>query len=120
MLRIGMCQDILDEIIAVLITGNINQRDAWSVETPFTDTVEIATEEVNSTNFETLFNNLGGKLIHTILGSIANNVINCPATIGRSAVLAYMLNAPITKLSMSNDINACENFFNTWALEECQ
>jgi hypothetical protein len=43
-------------------------------------------------------------------------VVNGPAAISRSTVLADVLNAPVAKLTMSNNINACQNLFDARAL----
>jgi hypothetical protein len=43
-------------------------------------------------------------------------MINGPATVSWCTMLTNMLNAPIAKLAMSNNVNACENLFDTWAL----
>jgi hypothetical protein len=49
-LRVGVSQNVLNEVVAILVTRYINQRDAGTVKTTLTDTIKIATEEVNSTN----------------------------------------------------------------------
>lgn len=43
-------------------------------------------------------------------------MVNGPAAVGGKSMLADMLNAPIAKLAMSNDIDAGQNFFNARAL----
>lgn len=50
MLRIGMGENVLDEVVAVLVTRDIDQRNTRTVETTLTDTIKIATEKVNPTN----------------------------------------------------------------------
>ena len=50
MLRVGMGENVLDEVVAVLVTRDIDQRNTWTVETTLTDTIKIATEKVNPTN----------------------------------------------------------------------
>jgi hypothetical protein len=44
-------------------------------------------------------------------------MINGAAAISWCAMLADVLNAPVAKLAMSNNINAGKNFFDAWALE---
>jgi hypothetical protein len=66
MLRIGVSENVLDEVVAVLIAGDVNERDARTVVATLTDSIEITTKEVNTTNLEALLNHLGSKLIHAI------------------------------------------------------
>lgn len=117
MLRIGVCEDVLDKIVAVLVTGDVDQRNARTVETTLTDTIEVATEEVNTTNLEALLNNLGCKLIHAVLGSIADDMVNGSAAISWGTMLADVLDAPVAKLAMGNDVNALQDFLNAGALQ---
>jgi len=119
MLWIGVRQDVLDEIIAVLIAGDVNQGNARTIKTTFTDTIEVAAEEVNTTNLEALLNNLGSKLIHAILRSIANDMVNSSAAISWSTMLADVLNAPVAKLTVGDDVNALKNLLNARALSDC-
>jgi hypothetical protein len=116
-LRVGVREDILDEIVAILVTGDVDQRNAWTVETTLADTIKVAAEEVNTTNLEALLNNLGGKLVHAVLRSIANDMVNGTATISWSTMLADVLDAPVAKLAMSNDVNALQDFLNARALQ---
>ena len=120
MLRVGVRENVLDEIVAVLITGDVDQWNTRTVETTLTNTIKIAAEEVDTTNLEALLNDLGSKLIHAILRGVADDMVNCPATISWGTMLADVLDAPVAKLAMSNDVNACQNFFNARALEYCK
>ena len=116
MLGVGVCENILDEIIAVLVTCDVDKRNSRTIVATLADSIEVAAEEVNTTNLEALFNDFGSKLIHAVLGSITNNMINSSTAISWSTVLADVLNAPVTKLTMSDNVNAGENLFNTRAL----
>ena len=115
-LRVGVRENVLDEVVAVLITGDVDQWNARTIETTLTDTIEVASEEVNTTNLEALLDDLGSELIHAVLGSIANDMINGSATISGGTMLANVLNAPVAKLSMSNNVNALQDLFNARAL----
>jgi hypothetical protein len=119
MLRVGVRENVLDEIVAVLITGDVDQWNARTVETTLTNTIKIAAEEVDTTNLEALLNDLGSKLIHAILRGVADDMVNCPATISWGTMLADVLDAPVAKLAMSNDVNACQDLLNARALEIC-
>lgn len=115
-LRVGMGQNVLNEVVAILVTCDIDQWNAWSVETSFTDSVKVAPKEINTTNLEAFLNNLGGELIHAIFRSIANDVVNCTASISWGTMFANVLDAPIAELTMSNNINAGKNLFNAGTL----
>jgi hypothetical protein len=81
MLRVGMRENVLDEIVAVLVTGDVNQWDARTIKATFTDAVKVAAEEVNTTNLKALLNNLRGKLIHAVLRGIADDMVSGSAAI---------------------------------------
>jgi hypothetical protein len=116
MLRVGVRQDILNEVVAILIACNVNQGNARTIWTTLADTIKVATKEFNTTNLEALLDNLGSELVHAVLRSIADDVVNCPAPISGSAVFADVLNAPVAKLTVSNNIDALEDFFNAGTL----
>jgi hypothetical protein len=46
-------------------------------------------------------------------------MVNGSAAISWSTVLANVLNAPVAKLAMSNDIDACKDLFNAGTLGNC-
>lgn len=115
-LRIGVSENVLNKVIAVLITRNVDQRNAGAVETTLADTVEVATKKINTANLETFLDDLGSELVHAILGSIADDMVNCPAAISWSTVLANVLDTPVAELTVSNDVDASKHLFNTGAL----
>ena len=116
-LRIGVRENVLNEIVAVLITRNVDQGNTRTIETTLADTLKIATEEVNATNLETFFDDLGRKLIHAVLRGISNDMINGTTTIGWSAMFADVLNAPIAELAVGDNINAGEDFLDARTLK---
>ena len=116
MLRVGMSQDVLDEVVAILITCNVDQWDARTIKAALTNTIKVAAEKLNTSNLEALLNDLGGELIHAVLRSITDDVVDSSAAIGWSTVLADVLNAPISELAMSNDVNAGKNLLNAGTL----
>jgi len=61
MLRVGVSENILDEVVAVLVAGDVDQWNARTIETTLTDTVKIASEGVNTQSLG-LLNDLGRKL----------------------------------------------------------
>ena len=42
MLRVGVCQNVLDEIVAVLVAGNINEWNSRTIKTTFADSIQVA------------------------------------------------------------------------------
>lgn len=117
-LSAGMGQDVLNKVIAILIAGNVDEWNARAVATPLADTIEVSAEELWTTNLEALFDDLRGKLIGAVLGSVANDVVDSSAAIRRSAMLADVLNAPVSKLTVGNNVDVGEDFFNAWSLYE--
>ncbi len=117
MLGIGVRENVLDEVIAILITSNVDQRNSRTIKTAFADAVEVATEEFRTTNLETFLDNLGGELVHAVLGSIADDVVNGSASISWSAVFANVLNAPVSELTVSNNVDSSQDFLNAGALQ---
>lgn len=116
-LGIGMSQNVLDEIIAILIAGNVDQRDAWAVETTLRDSIKVAAEELGTSNLEALLNDLGSELIHGILRSVPNDMINGTTAVCRGTMLANMLDAPVTELAMCHNVDVGKDFLNAWALD---
>jgi len=84
------------------------------------DTIEITTQKINSTYLKTLLDNLRGKLVHAVLGCITDDMVNGSTTISWSTVLANVLNAPIAKLAMGDNVNASKDLLNAGALEISQ
>lgn len=115
-LRVRVSKDVLDEIVSILVAGDINEWDARTVVTACTDTVEIAGQEIDSTNLQTFLHDLGCELISAVLRSIANDMVNGTATISRGTVFANVLDAPVAELTMGDDVNAGQNLLDTWAL----
>ncbi len=109
-------QNPLDQVVAVLVTCDINEGDSRAIHTALTHAIEISIKELRSSNFEALLNYLGGKLVRTIFCRVSDNVVNSPTTVGGSSMLADVLNTPIAKLAVSDDVNVGKNLFDAWAL----
>ena len=116
MLRVGVGEDVLNEVVTILVTGDVDKWNTRAIKTALADTIEIAAKKVHAANLETLLNNLGGKLIHAVFRRVADDMVNCSATISWSAMLTDVLNAPITELTMGDDVNTCKYFLNARAL----
>ena len=95
----------------------VNQGNARTIRAPFADTFEITLKELSTSDLEAFLDNLGSKLVHTVFGSIAENVIDSTATVSRCCVFADVLDTPITKLTVGNNVNAGEDFVDARTLK---
>lgn len=116
-LGIGMGQDVLNEVIAILVAGNVDQRNAWTVETTLADSVKVTAKKLGTSDLEALLDHLGSELIHGVLCSVTNDMVDGTAAVGRGTVFADMLDAPVAKLAVSHDVDVGKDFFNAWALQ---
>lgn len=115
-LRVGVGQDVLNQVVSVLVASNVDERNAWAIWATFADTVKVAAEKLNTTNLETLLDDLGSELIHAVLRSVSDDMVDGAAAIGWSAMLADVLDAPVSKLSVGDDVDAAKDLLNTWPL----
>jgi hypothetical protein len=69
LMMVGIHQNPLYQIVAVLVTGNINQRNARTIWVCGSDDAKVALEELNTANLQALFYNLGGKLTDAVATS---------------------------------------------------
>ena len=116
MLWVGVGKDVLDEVVAILITGNIDQRNTRTINAALTDSIKISTKELRTTNLQAFLDYLRSKLIHRVLRSIANDVINRTAAVRRSSMLADMLDAPVAELAVCDNVDVGKNFLDARAL----
>jgi hypothetical protein len=117
LMMVGIHQNPLYQIVAILVTGNINQRNARAIWVCGSDDAKVVLEELNTTNLQTLLYNFGGKLIDAVSIGIAEDVVDDSALVWRGAVLAEMLDAPVSELPVGDEIDVCDDFFNGGALE---
>jgi hypothetical protein len=116
MLRVGMSEDVLDEVIAILVTGNIDQRDPRTVMSAFADTIEVPAKKFGTSDLQAFLDNLRCELIHAVLGSVSDDMIDSTASVSRSAMLTDVLDAPVSELAMRNDVNVLQNLLNAGTL----
>lgn len=115
-LGVRVREDVLDEVVAVLVAGNVDEGNSGPVHPSLTNSIKIAAEKLGATNLETLLDNLRSELVHGILSSVSNNMINGTAPVSRSSVLTNMLDAPVSELTVGDDVNIGEDLLNTMAL----
>jgi hypothetical protein len=58
MLWAGMGKDILDQVIAVLVAGDVDERNARAIHTSLTNAVKVPAKKLRATNLETLLDHL--------------------------------------------------------------
>lgn len=113
---LGIVNDPLNQVVAVLIRRDVNDGQAGPVIVSLGNLVQISLTKLAASNLEALFHNLRGKLVEAILHGIANNVVDSPSAIGWCTMLANVLNAPVAKLAMGDQVNISEDLFNARAL----
>jgi hypothetical protein len=116
MLLRGVGQDVLDQVVAILIAGDVDERNTRAIGTTLADTIQVAVEKVWPTNLEALLNDLGRKLVGAVLASVANDVINGSAAVARSPMLADVLNAPVAELTVGDNVDVGKNLFDAGTL----
>ena len=87
------------------VSLTIDQWHAWTILATFTNPLEVAVQEVVAANLQAFLDDLGSILIHAVVGREPDNMVDSSATVGRGAVLADVLDAPIAKLTMRDHID---------------
>jgi hypothetical protein len=83
LMMVGIHQNPLYQIVAVLVTGNINQRNARTIWVGGSDDAKVTPEELNTANLQALLYNLGGKLIDAVVVGIVKDVVDDSALVWR-------------------------------------
>ena len=117
MLRRSVVKNPLNKVISVLVAGNVNQRNAGAIAASLANSIKISTQELGTTNLETLLHNFGGELVGAILRGIPDDVINGPAAVRGSTVFADVLDAPVPKLTVSHNVDIGKDLFNARTLK---
>lgn len=112
LLLVGIHKNPLNEIVAVLIASNIDERNSWSLGMSCGNHIQIPIEKLNSANLEAFLDHLRGILVDAVAVSIDEDVVNDTSFVRWSTVLTEMLDAPVAKLSVSNEINVGNDFLN--------
>lgn len=116
LLLMGIHENPLDEVVSILITSNVNQRNSWSVRVRCGNYVEVSVKELNATNLETFLNNLGSILINAIAVGVDKNVVNDTSFVRRSTMFTQVLDAPVAELTVSNEVDVGDDFFDRGSL----
>ena len=111
-----MRQDILYKVVAVLVAGNVDERNAWSVDSALAHTIKVAIEKLWPADLEALLNHLGRELVRAIFGRITDDMVDRTASVTWGSMFADVLNAPVAKLTVGYNVNIGENLLNAGSL----
>src|SRR5690242_13352375 len=98
-------QDPLDQVVAILVASNVNERNPRTVWSGGSDNTKIAIQEIHSTDLEAFFHDFGCKLVNAVVVRVGENVIDDTTLIGRGSMLAKVLNAPVAELTVSDEVD---------------
>lgn len=113
----GVGQDVLNQIVAILVAGNIDERNARAIDSTLTNTIQVPAQKVRTADFQALLNHLGRKLVHAVFSSKANDMVNGTTAVTRGTVLTDMLNAPVSELAVGDDVDVRKNLLDARALD---
>ena len=82
------------------------------------DNAQVSLHKLGTTNLEALFDNFGSKLVDAVAVSIGKNVVNDTALVRWRRMLSQVLDAPIAKLTVSDKVDAGNDFLYGGALEK--
>ena len=99
-----------------MIACDVNEGNARTVVATFTNSIEVATKEVDATNLEALLNNLRSKLVHAVFRSVSDDMINCSAPISWGSMFANVLDAPVAELAVRDDIDTSKDLIDAGTL----
>jgi len=117
LMMMSVHQNPLDQIVAVLITRDVDEWDARTIWMCSGDDSKIAFKKLDASNLQAFLDNLGGELIYAVTVGIDEDVIDDSALICGGPVFAKMLNAPVSELAMGNEVDVRNNFFDCRSLK---
>ena len=62
----GVHQDPLDEVVAILIASDVDEWDAWTIRASSGDDSKVPIQELKTTNLQTLLDDLGSELVDAV------------------------------------------------------
>lgn len=116
--RVG--QNPLNQVVAVLVAGDVDEGEAGAAHAVVTNSIKIPSEELRASNLQAFLNYLRGILVRAVLRRKPDNVINSSTSIARGTMLTNVLDTPIAKLAVSDDVDIGKDFLNAWALSKHQ
>lgn len=78
---------------------------------------EVTIHEFNTADLEAFLHNFGSKLINAVIVGIVENVVDDTALVGWGTMLAQVLDTPIAELTMSDEVDVCDHFLDSRALQ---
>lgn len=94
----------------------VDQGHAHAILTRLANDVEIAVNEVVDVDLKALLDDLGGVLMEGIVLGMSKDMVDSRRLVGRGAVLADVLDAPVAELALADGVNVREHFVDTGAL----
>ena len=116
LVSVGIHQDPLNEVVAILVSSNVDEGNARTIRTSSGDDAQIAVEELVTTNLEAFLDNLGSKLVDAVVVGVGENVINDTTLVWRRTMLAEVLDAPVAELTVGDEIDVGDDLFNSRTL----
>ena len=80
-LRICIGENILHKIVSKLVPGDVDERHARTLWASFADTIEVAIQEVRTTDLQALLDDLRSELIHAVLSCEADDVVDSASAV---------------------------------------
>lgn len=111
-----MGKDVLDQVVAVLVARNLDERNPRPINPTLANTIKVPAKELGTANLQAFLDDLGGKLINAVLCGIPNDVVDGPAAVSWGTMLTDMLDAPVAELTVSNNVDVGQNLFDARAL----
>lgn len=83
LMMVAVHQDPLNQVIAVLITRDVDQGNARSIRVGSGHTMQVLLHELCSTNLEALLNHFRGKLVNAVAVGVVQNMIDDASLVRR-------------------------------------
>ncbi len=80
------------------------------------DDSKVAFHEFGTTDLQTFLDNFGSKLVDAVVVGICKNVVDHTAFVRWGTMLTQMLDTPVAKLTVSDEVNAPNDFLDGWTL----
>lgn len=93
-----------------MVASDVDEWNTWTFRVRSGDDREVTVEKVHTSNLKAFLHDFGGILIDAVAVSIGKNMVNDPALVLWFSVLAQVLNAPVSELTMSNEVNVVNDF----------
>jgi hypothetical protein len=114
--RRAILQEVLNEIVAMDVGTDIDQRHTWTTWFLFRDLGDVGLEEFVATSFQCLFDDFGGELVGAVGCCVIEDDFKGTETVFWMAVFDNVLDDPISPLTTSNGVDIFKDLLNTRSL----